>query len=149
MHKKNMVLYKKTLNFFQPSSSKSIVINDDDVSCSSHSNTQQDLRKPPTRPSQSIFDQGTTSITWLFKDLIYAKDQSKSTFIQIGWGQTKSKHIIFIVKKQTGRGRGFKIGNIWAKILFEWSPNKIYFSTISSSVLQKSSWYTQFTFHFC
>ena len=69
--------------------------------------------KPPTRPSQSIFDQGTTSITWLFKDLIYAKDQSKSTFIQIGWGQTKSKHIIFIVKKQTGRGRegrGSKMG---------------------------------------
>ena len=144
-----MVLHKKTLNFFQSSSSKSIVIKDDDVSCYSHSNTQQGFSKPPTRPSQSIFDQGTTSITWLFKDLIYAKDQSKSTFIQIGWGQTKSKHIIFIVKKQTGRGRGFKIGNIWAKILFEWSPNKIYFSTISSSVLQKSSWYTQFTFHFC
>ena len=41
-HKKNMVLHKKTLNFFQPSSSKSIVIEDDDVS-SSHSNTQQDL----------------------------------------------------------------------------------------------------------
>ena len=41
-HKKNMVLHKKTLNFFQSSSSKSIVIDDDDVSCSSHSNTQQD-----------------------------------------------------------------------------------------------------------
>ena len=76
-HKKNMVLHKKTLNFFQPSSSKSIVIVDDDVSCSvdddvscsSHSNTQQDLSKPPTRPSQSIFDQGTTSLT-LFKDLL-------------------------------------------------------------------------------
>ena len=62
-HKKNMVLHKNTLNFFQPSSSKSIVIEDDDVSCSSHSNTQQDLHKPPARPSQSIFDQGTTSIT--------------------------------------------------------------------------------------
>ena len=41
-HKKNMVLHKKTLNFFQPSSSKSIVIEDDNVSSSSHSNTQQD-----------------------------------------------------------------------------------------------------------
>ena len=41
-HKKNMVLHKNTLNFFQPSSSKSIVIEDDDVS-SSHSNTQQDF----------------------------------------------------------------------------------------------------------
>ena len=30
-HKKNMVLHKNTLNFFQPSSSKSIVIEDDDV----------------------------------------------------------------------------------------------------------------------
>ena len=77
-HETNMVLHKKTLNFFQPSSSKSIVIVDDDVSCSvdddlscsSHSNTQQDLSKPPTRPSQSIFDQGTTSITLLFKDLL-------------------------------------------------------------------------------
>ena len=69
MHETNMVLHKKTLNFFQPSSSKSIVIVDDDVSCSSHSNTQQDLSKPPTRPSQSIFDQGTTPIT-LFKDLL-------------------------------------------------------------------------------
>ena len=71
-HKKNMVLHKKTLNFFQPSSSKSIVIEDDDVSCSSHSNTQQDLNKPATRPNQSIFDQGTTSITLLFKDLLYS-----------------------------------------------------------------------------
>ena len=69
-HKKNMVLHKKNLNFFQPSSSKSVVIEDDYVSCSSHSNTQQDLNKPPTRPSQSIFDQGTTSITLLFKDLL-------------------------------------------------------------------------------
>ena len=148
-----MVLHKKTLNFFQPSSSKSIVIVDDDVSCSvdddvscsSHSNTQQDLSKPPTRPSQSIFDQGTTSIT-LFKDLL--KGQSKIIFVQTGWGQT-SKHIIFIVKKRTGRGRGFKNGNIWANILFEWSPNKLYFSTISLFVLQESPWYTQFTFHFC
>ena len=41
-HKKNVLLHKKTLNFFQPSSSKSIVIEDDDVS-SSHSNTQQDF----------------------------------------------------------------------------------------------------------
>ena len=43
-HKKNMVLHKKTLNFFQLSSSKSIVIDDDDddVSCSSHSDMQQD-----------------------------------------------------------------------------------------------------------
>ena len=69
-HKKNMVLYKKTLNFFQPSSSKSILIGDVDVSYFSHSNTQQDLNKPPTRPSQSIFDQVATSITLLFKDLL-------------------------------------------------------------------------------
>ena len=69
MHKKNMVLHKKTFNFFQPSNSKSVVIKDDDVSCSSHSNMQQDLNKPPIKPSQSIFDQGTTSIT-LFKDLL-------------------------------------------------------------------------------
>ena len=69
-HKKNMVLHKKTLNIFQPSSSNSIVIEDDDVSCSSHSNTQQDLNKPPTRPSQSIFDQGTKSITLLLKVLL-------------------------------------------------------------------------------
>ena len=59
-HKKNMVLHKKTLNFFQPSSSKSIVIDDDDVSCSSHSDMQQDLNKPLKRPSQCIFDQDTT-----------------------------------------------------------------------------------------
>ena len=103
-----MVLHKKTLNFFQSSSSKSIVIKDDDVSCYSHSNTQQGFNKPPTRPSQSIFDQGTTSIT-LFKDLL--KGQSKIIFVQTGWGQT-SKHIIFIVKMRTGRGRGFKNGNI-------------------------------------
>ena len=70
MYKRNMVLHKKTLNLFQPSCSKSIVIEDDDVSCSSHSNTQQDLNKAPTRPSQSIFDQGTTSIRLLFKDLL-------------------------------------------------------------------------------
>ena len=70
MYKRNMVLHKKTLNFFQQSCSKSIVIEDDDVSCSSHSNQQQDLNKAPTRPSQSIFDQGTTSITLLFKDLL-------------------------------------------------------------------------------
>ena len=95
-------------NFFQPSSSKSIVIKDDDVSCYSHSNTQQGFNKP-TRPSQSIFDQGTTSIT-LLKGLL--KGQSESIFVQIGWGQMKSKHIIFIVKKRTGRGRGFKNGNI-------------------------------------
>ena len=44
MHKKNMVLHKKTLNF-QPSSSKSVVIEDDDVSCSSHSNMQQGLKQ--------------------------------------------------------------------------------------------------------
>ena len=69
-HKKNMVLHKNTLNFFQPSSSKSIVIEDDDVSCSSHSNTQQDLNKPRARPSQSIFDKVATSITLLFKDLL-------------------------------------------------------------------------------
>ena len=60
------MLHKKRVNFFQPSSSKSIVIKDDDVSCSIHSNTQQDLNKSPTRPGQSIFDQGTT----LFKDLL-------------------------------------------------------------------------------
>ena len=30
-YKKNMMFHKKTLNFFQPSSSKSIVIEDDDV----------------------------------------------------------------------------------------------------------------------
>ena len=72
MYKKNMVLHKKTLNFFQLSSSKSIVIEDDDVSCSSHSNTQHNLNKPPTRPSQSLFDQSTTSITLLFKDLLYS-----------------------------------------------------------------------------
>ena len=52
-HKKNMVLHKKTFNFFQPSSSKSVAIKDVDVSCSSHSNMQQDLNKPPTRASQS------------------------------------------------------------------------------------------------
>ena len=69
-YKKNMMFHKKTLNFFQPSSSKSIVIEDDDVSCSSHSNTQQDLNKPRTRPSQSIFDKVATSITLLFKDLL-------------------------------------------------------------------------------
>ena len=46
IHKKNMVLHKKTLNFFQPSISKSIIIEDDDVSCPSHSNMQQDLNKP-------------------------------------------------------------------------------------------------------
>ena len=113
-----MVLHKKTLNFFQSSSSKSIVIKDDDVSCYSHSNTQQGFKKPPTRPSQSIFDQGTTSIT-LFKDLL--KGQSKIIFVQTGWGQT-SKHIIFIVKKRTGRGRGFKNGNIWANILLNGPP---------------------------
>ena len=41
-HKKNVVLHKKTLNFFilKPLSSKSTVIVDDDVPCSSHSNTQ-------------------------------------------------------------------------------------------------------------
>ena len=44
MHKKNMVLHKKTLNF-QPLSSKSVVIEDDDVSCSSHSNMQQGLKQ--------------------------------------------------------------------------------------------------------
>ena len=64
--KKNMVLQKKKLNF-QPSSSKSILIEDDDVSCSSHSSTLQDLNKPSTRPSQSMFDQDTTCITLLFK----------------------------------------------------------------------------------
>ena len=69
-HKNNMVLHKKTLNFFQPSSSKSFVIEDDNVSSSSHSNRQQDLNKPPTKPSQSIFNQGATSITFLFKDLL-------------------------------------------------------------------------------
>ena len=56
-HKKNMVLHKKTLTFFQPSITKPIVINDD-ASCSSQSNTQQDSHKPPTRPMQSIFNQG-------------------------------------------------------------------------------------------
>ena len=56
-HKKNMVLHKKTLTFFQPSITKSILI-DDDASCSSQSNTQQDSHKPPTRPMQSIFNQG-------------------------------------------------------------------------------------------
>ena len=105
-------------NFFQPSSSKSIVIKDDDVSCYSHSNIQQGFNKP-TRPSQSIFDQGTTSIT-LLKGLL--KGQSESIFVQIGWGQMKSKHIIFIVKKRTGRGRGFKNGNIWANILLNGPP---------------------------
>ena len=65
-HKNNM-LHKKRVNLFQPSNSKSIVIEDDDVSCSFHSNMQQDLNKPPTRPCQSIFDQGTTL---LFKDLL-------------------------------------------------------------------------------
>ena len=44
-YKNKMVLHKKTLKFFQPSSSKSVVIKDDDVSCSSYSNTQQDLRR--------------------------------------------------------------------------------------------------------
>ena len=68
-HKNIMVLHKKTLNFFQPSSRKSIVIVDDNVSCYSYSNTQHDLNKPPTKPSQSIFDQDTTSIT-LFKGLL-------------------------------------------------------------------------------
>ena len=102
-----MVLHKKTSSSHQVGS-KSIVIKDDDVSCYSHSNTQQGFNKP-TRPSQSIFDQGTTSIT-LLKGLL--KGQSESIFVQIGWGQMKSKHIIFIVKKRTGRGRGFKNGNI-------------------------------------
>ena len=32
-HKKNMVLHKKTLNFFQPLKSKSVVMDDDDVLC--------------------------------------------------------------------------------------------------------------------
>ena len=40
-HKKNMVLHKKTLNFFQPSKSKSVVMDDDDVLCFCNSNTQQ------------------------------------------------------------------------------------------------------------
>ena len=53
MHKKNMVLRKKTLNF-QPSSSKSIVIEDDDVSCSSHSNMQQGL-KQSFKKTKSIY----------------------------------------------------------------------------------------------
>ena len=49
-HKKNIVLHKKTLNFFQPSSSKSIVIEDDYVSSSSHSNTSRTQTSNKTKP---------------------------------------------------------------------------------------------------
>ena len=100
-----MVLHKKTLNFFQPSSSKSIVIDDDDVSCSSHSDMQQDLNKPLKRPSLYIWP--GYNITFCLK--IYSKGQSKSTFVQIGWGQMKSNHIIFSVKSRQGEGGGSKM----------------------------------------
>jgi hypothetical protein len=59
-HKKNMVLHKKTSTFFQPSTTGSIVI-DDDAPCSSQSNTQQVSHKSQTPSSQSIFNQGVIS----------------------------------------------------------------------------------------